>query len=312
MKRSWLMGGGILAAAAALLLLVPEKSAAQFMRRGWGVNMGGVGSYSGNPYAFGYGPAYGAGYSGWYPGTSYGWSPRTDYSSFSGAYPRTFYGGSYSPSSWGGYRGWSSPRYSSYTMGTSGGGFYASEPGAPSYYSEGEGMPPVSERAVLINLQVPPEAQVWFGDHKTEQGGMFRQFVSPPLEPGQPYTYDIRVQWNANGEPVTRERTLRVQAGDQMNLDFRRPQGGTASSDFPSERTRERTPPSPGGTQEPGTFDRDRSPGGTGDRGTYDRGTTPGGTGDRGTIDRGTTPSGTGTTPRGTSGTPGGTGGDRP
>jgi uncharacterized protein (TIGR03000 family) len=80
--------------------------------------------------------------------------------------------------------------------------------------------PNQDDRSVLIQMSVPEGAQVWFGDRGTTQTGASRQFVSPPLTPGQLYVYDVRVRWNRDGQPAERTQRVTVRAGDRINLDF--------------------------------------------------------------------------------------------
>jgi uncharacterized protein (TIGR03000 family) len=109
----------------------------------------------------------------------------------------------YSGSS-GGYRGgYSSP--SSYTPATT----------SQSYYNS----PQQDNRTVIIQMSVPADARIWFGETATKMGGTSRLFASPPLRPGQ-YVYQVHVQWNENGKVVDQTRRVTVQAGDRITLDF--------------------------------------------------------------------------------------------
>jgi uncharacterized protein (TIGR03000 family) len=233
MLRRWLPAGSVLAAAAAVLLLLPETSSAQWFggRGGIGYNTGRFGVYfgSGSPYYSGFYPGYASGYYGWnspYYGST--WVPRYygSYSNYAPGFTR-WYGPRYSAS-----YDWSTPSYysSSYPSGTMG-SFYATDMSSQGYYGTPTGdMRP--DRTVLINLRVPPEAEIWFDDAKTQSTGMFRDFISPPLQPGQDYTYQVRARWMENGQEVTKNRELRVRAGDQLNLDFL----GESASAFPSDQ----------------------------------------------------------------------------
>jgi uncharacterized protein (TIGR03000 family) len=75
-----------------------------------------------------------------------------------------------------------------------------------------------------VSVQVPvADAEVWFDDRLTQQTGLARQFQSPPLTPGGAYTYRVTARWVVNGQPVLRTRTILVQAGGRVTLDFTRP-----------------------------------------------------------------------------------------
>jgi uncharacterized protein (TIGR03000 family) len=100
-------------------------------------------------------------------------------------------------------------------------------------YTEGPGFfyrswvaPPDApeEQVAYIHVRVsPPDAEISFEGSKTSQIGSSRLYVSPPLVPGENYTYDIRVSWKENGREVTRARKVAVRAGDRLSVVFRAP-----------------------------------------------------------------------------------------
>jgi uncharacterized protein (TIGR03000 family) len=79
-----------------------------------------------------------------------------------------------------------------------------------------------NQNTALINMRVPANAKVYFGDAAAagSQTGTERQFMSPPLEPGSNYQYVLHAQWNENGQMVERTRTVEVRANDVVNVDF--------------------------------------------------------------------------------------------
>jgi uncharacterized protein (TIGR03000 family) len=161
---------------------------------------------------------------GFYPYYGYGWgygSPWLygDYGYDS--YPGDYYSGSYDANP--GYYG-NAYDYGpdTYTTGPSADYNYGSAY-APSD-AESRGESPDAGR-VLMNVRVPADAQIWVDGQKTSQTGSFRQFESPPLNPDREYTYHIRAQWRENGREVTRNRDLRVHAGDRLTVDLRHAAG---------------------------------------------------------------------------------------
>ena len=83
---------------------------------------------------------------------------------------------------------------------------------------------------------VPANAKLWVDDLPTTQTGTAREFVTPPsLEPGKTYRYTIRAQWEENGQPVTRERTVEFQAGKSIIVDAL--QAGQQVVEVPAGRT---------------------------------------------------------------------------
>ena len=210
MSRRWFTWLAVTALAVAVLFLVADPASAQ--RRG-GVQAGfsprgGVEFGYGHPY-YGYGSGYGY-------GSSY--------------YGRGYYPGYYS-GGWSGYR-WGEPGYR-----WSNDGYYSST--TPSYYSEGMqgdfynsdyqagaygAINAPTDHQVLINVRVPPNAEVWFDDQKTSQSGALRTFVSPPLDADHNFVYQIKARWNEDGRQVEKTRKIEVHPGDRLLVNFIRPQ----------------------------------------------------------------------------------------
>jgi uncharacterized protein (TIGR03000 family) len=78
---------------------------------------------------------------------------------------------------------------------------------------------PAGWRPVEITVHVPAGARLWFDSHETAQTGTQRVFISPPVEPGRDFAYEVRVQWRDGEKLIDRTRRLAVRAGDQIGLD---------------------------------------------------------------------------------------------
>lgn len=76
---------------------------------------------------------------------------------------------------------------------------------------------------VLLNVRVPQAAQIWIEGDKTQQTGQLRSFVSPPLEQGKHYTYQVKAEWTENGQKIVRNRKIMVHAGEAVDIDLLRP-----------------------------------------------------------------------------------------
>jgi hypothetical protein len=48
-------------------------------------------------------------------------------------------------------------------------------------------------------------------------------FVTPPLEGGHHFTYDLAARWVEGGHEVLRTRTVAVYPGDRLTVDFLEP-----------------------------------------------------------------------------------------
>jgi uncharacterized protein (TIGR03000 family) len=71
-----------------------------------------------------------------------------------------------------------------------------------------------------ITVQVPQGATLWFDGAKTTQTGSLRSFVSPPLQSGLNYAYDVRARWTENGKAREATRTVQVHAGDRLQVNL--------------------------------------------------------------------------------------------
>jgi uncharacterized protein (TIGR03000 family) len=186
------------------VVLLAAASDAFAQRRGGGGRGGARGGYYGGRGYYGRGYYGGAYYGG------LGW--------YGGYYP--YYGYGYSP----GYYG-SSPYY-----------YTAPSTSVPYYTDSATQAAPVAQagatttsqsfyldpNASTVNVMVPnADAQVWFDGAPTQQRGMERTYHTPALQ--QAGTYTIKARWMENGNPVDRERTVRVQPGRPARVDFRAP-----------------------------------------------------------------------------------------
>jgi uncharacterized protein (TIGR03000 family) len=79
---------------------------------------------------------------------------------------------------------------------------------------------PLSPGTALIIVKMPAEAELWFDDSKTEQGGSYRRFLTPPLPSGQNLQYILRVRWQIQGVELTRVEKVQVAPGGTFTLNF--------------------------------------------------------------------------------------------
>ena len=110
------------------------------------------------------------------------------------------------------------------------GATYPIVPSTSYYYNPSMNITPASYAAnqstsAMIDVQVPADAKVWFGDVPTKQTGAMRSFSSPSLEPNATYHYTIRAQWDDNGKMKEETRSVEVRAGQTSTVDFTRPAG---------------------------------------------------------------------------------------
>jgi len=236
---------GLAAAALTTVLAVAQVAEAQisvgYGRGGWG--------------------RWGGGRSSWYVDTPYGSYGRGGYSPWYGGYGYGRYG------MWDGYGGYPYGRpYRGFSVNFGSPGYYAS-PGyfsSPGYYSSGpmiysSGSPVISSGSgvydsgrsfdagmqlsgseAVVHVTLPDaNAEVWIEGQPTQQRGMNRVFISPPLESGKTYSYTLKATWNENGRQVTREKTIDFQPGAQQVVNFSAQEGDRVTTEpaiAPQER----------------------------------------------------------------------------
>jgi len=89
---------------------------------------------------------------------------------------------------------------------------------------------------MTLDVHVPSDAKVWFQGTLMDPTGSLRRFYSPPLRDGVEYLYEVQGTWSRGGEIVNVSRTLRVKAGEHLDVDLEAPAPATSTSTM---RTRE-------------------------------------------------------------------------
>lgn len=70
----------------------------------------------------------------------------------------------------------------------------------------------------VLTLDVPEDAKVYINGLLTKTPGTQRTYVSRGLDPGYRYTYEIRAEVVRNGQPVSEQRVVELQAGQTQTL----------------------------------------------------------------------------------------------
>jgi uncharacterized protein (TIGR03000 family) len=115
----------------------------------------------------------------------------------------------------------------------------------PAPYGEGAPMPPagLSETRTSPNqaqfvVRLPADARLVVEDREIPGTGPVRVFVSPPLEPGKDYIYDLAIELNRNGKVVRDQQSIRFQAGKTANVTFPEPRPDSAAPPLAPATTR--------------------------------------------------------------------------
>jgi len=115
---------------------------------------------------------------------------------------------------------WYGPEYYSGPITNESSSTSAQSPGSRGYQSFYAG-PSLDRDKILLRINVPiPDAKVWIENQPTQQMGLNRLFISPPLDPQKEYTYSVRASWMQNGQEVTQEKTLSARTGQEVTANF--------------------------------------------------------------------------------------------
>jgi uncharacterized protein (TIGR03000 family) len=92
----------------------------------------------------------------------------------------------------------------------------------PSPAPQPDRLPPPTPvpTTAAVEVHVPADAQVWFDDTLTSQGGEVRLFETPALEGDRISHYTVRAKWTVNGKEFDLTRKIEVQAGRRTVVDF--------------------------------------------------------------------------------------------
>ena len=75
--------------------------------------------------------------------------------------------------------------------------------------------------ATTLTVNVPADAKVYLAGTETTSSGEVREFTTTKLATGQSWeNYTIRVTFQQDGQTVSREKTITLNAGDKQVVDF--------------------------------------------------------------------------------------------
>jgi len=80
------------------------------------------------------------------------------------------------------------------------------------------------DRQSLIVVTVPEDgARVWIQGQLMRETGKERVFMTPPLQSGFNYAYEIRARWGSDPQIMDQTRTVPIRPGERVVVDFARP-----------------------------------------------------------------------------------------
>lgn len=77
-----------------------------------------------------------------------------------------------------------------------------------------------STNAKLV-IELPANAKLFIDDMPVKVAAGVRTFNTPPLEPGKPYYYMVRIEMSRDGEPISETRRIIVHSGQIARADFK-------------------------------------------------------------------------------------------
>jgi len=83
------------------------------------------------------------------------------------------------------------------------------------------GQQAAANQPAYLEVYVPANARLTIDSAKTQQTGTLRRFESPPLPPGQGFTYRVKAVWDVQGNEIVSEKTVRIVAGQETKVDLR-------------------------------------------------------------------------------------------
>lgn len=138
------------------------------------------------------------------------------------AYGGCYGGGAYR--SGGGYYSYYGPGYS-YPAYYAGPVYYNGTPGYTSYYGE-SAIPIIAasnmRAPATVEVSLPPDAKLLIDSTPVAAEGSMRRLVSPPIDPGQDYTYLLTGTIMRDGKEQKVEKRINVRAGQttRVTLEF--------------------------------------------------------------------------------------------
>jgi uncharacterized protein (TIGR03000 family) len=99
--------------------------------------------------------------------------------------------------------------------------------GQPSIKLTDPSKRPVEKAIANITVLLPADAELLFDGFAATQRGGERHFVTPALEVGKNYQYEVLARWQENGKSVEQRRMVDITGGADVRIDFLTPAKGT-------------------------------------------------------------------------------------
>jgi uncharacterized protein (TIGR03000 family) len=84
------------------------------------------------------------------------------------------------------------------------------------YYARNAGR--TAENKALLHVSLPADAELWLNGKRMGRTGPERDFISPQLQEGETYTYEIKARWTQDGRPQEETIEAKVRANKTTNV----------------------------------------------------------------------------------------------
>lgn len=79
----------------------------------------------------------------------------------------------------------------------------------------------MADNKALLRVHLPADAILWLNGQRMTQTGAEREFISPELEEGATYRYQVKARWQKNGHAVEQTIRVEVHANKTATVHFR-------------------------------------------------------------------------------------------
>jgi heterogeneous nuclear ribonucleoprotein F/H len=78
------------------------------------------------------------------------------------------------------------------------------------YYTRNVG--PAEGDKARLHVALPADAELWLNGQRMQRKGAERDYITPPLQTGLTYAYQVRARWTQDGQPVEEAIEVKVRA----------------------------------------------------------------------------------------------------
>lgn len=77
---------------------------------------------------------------------------------------------------------------------------------------------PTAENKALLRVSLPADAELWLNGKRMTRTGAEREFITPQLQEGETYAYQVKARWTQDGKPLEETIEVKVRANKTTNV----------------------------------------------------------------------------------------------